>query len=428
MSLPNLHPEILEEIAEILQDTHTESLRPFSLVCSAVRRPAQRLLFQSITLSVSTESTPSPYNPLTPPVHHIRLRDILKANPALATYIREVKCLQLENSLASRFFGIDTTPKQWILDHGQLLGEILQLLDSSPLQSFSIENFVYTSPLDWSQFHPTLVMALLHVFHKSRLTSVQLSGLSLPQNIFSALPNLKYLVIGNSTWLPDSPVILPASHLPAQSQSGQHLCQLSSLRMVISSVVNTPLDSIGRQVGLDLTRIRSLHLDLSIVPNSSLTRFISLPHLTDLTITHPPHGHADHTFHVDLGAAVGLRTLTILYGLLDINPEEFLWISPTLSSLPSRTPIEIFQFKINQNLALVNANILEPFKLISIALSSFHRRFPDLKQIRFDFKFLHAWQRFPALEKRFRDGVRDRVVWAGCEDVLMLDIGGIAAV
>ncbi|TFK61285.1 hypothetical protein BDN72DRAFT_467612 [Pluteus cervinus] len=418
MLLTDLHSDVLEEIVQAVKETHAQSLPALSLVSSAFQTPAQRLLFQSITIWGSV-----PYNGLIPPPRLIRLRDTLKSNSTLVTYIKDVKCIQ--SYIRPKVFRLslvnsNKTSKHWIIDHGELLAEILQLLEVSSIHSFSIINNSNPSHLDWSNFHPTLNNALLGLFNKSTLTSLQLIGLFLPENVFSLVANLQDLAIGNFAWLPDHRGCLSTSHLPV-SRSDRH-CQLSSLQIIISPVLSSPIASIGPQVGLDLTRIRTLYLDFYTIPESDLTRFISLPRLRNLILTLPRQRGQNDTY-LDLGPIVGLHTLTLSCNLFFLSTTEISWLPATLLSLPSHAPIRTLML----NLSVYVSSPIDDFegiRILSRALSDLHQRFPDMAeriQVRID-----SWLALPLqgpLElQRLGGHIRDNIMWIGCENVLELDI------
>ncbi|TFK66828.1 hypothetical protein BDN72DRAFT_843754 [Pluteus cervinus] len=373
MLLTDLPPDTLDEIVGALKAIRGSSLFSISLVCRAFRSPSQRRIFHLILLEPSSSL---PYNPILPPAHHVRLRDILKVNPILATYVKDLRCVQQDlSSAVTGRFADNEIKKPWMVDHGHLLTEILQLLDSAPIRTFALENVPGAVPLNWFSLHSALQSAFLRIFRNSNITSVYFTGLSLPQNIFSAFTaNLKHITLGIFTWSPDD--LLSAPHPPVFHRP-------SSLQVIVSRNPDRLFDSIGAQTGLDLTDVRKLQLDICyVLPTGNLTRFISLPKLKDLLITIPRPGRGDNT-NFNLSQAVCLRSLTVSSNLFSISTEEFSLIDPTLASLPSHASLKTFTLKLIICCDSARATDVEPFQLLSKTLSCLHRRIRSIRRIIF---------------------------------------------
>ncbi|TFK62127.1 hypothetical protein BDN72DRAFT_405897 [Pluteus cervinus] len=284
MFLINLPPPLLERIVQAIKSTDAKSLQTLSLVCQTFLCPTQRQLFGSITLS--THPSPSiPYSPITPPAHLLRLRDILNENPILVTYIKDFRCIQLDGGLYGYPFGDWVQKKPWLIHHGLLLVEIIQLLkEYSLLRSFSIIYIPGHVRLKWSALQPTLQSTLIRcVFGKPTVTSVTFQGISLPKNILGAFVNLKNLHVKNVAWSRE------CTELPLVGAPGRLVHQLSSLHFTISSAPSPLLASLGPEIGDGLTGLVKLNVELSIdVPFSSITLLISSSNLIlDLTVSLP---------------------------------------------------------------------------------------------------------------------------------------------
>ncbi|TFK62130.1 hypothetical protein BDN72DRAFT_405940 [Pluteus cervinus] len=445
MSLRDLPQDVLDEITRSLKAIHEKSLPSLSLVSLSLRSPTQRQIFRCITLSNDLQNTISPIsNPFSPPPHHIRLRNILTENPTLATYIQDIQCLQFENGGVGR---MELEAKHWMIYHGILLAKILRLLEDSPLKRFTIVNAPGPGSLqmNWLSLHKTLQQTLVHhIFNKETLSFVHFSGLLLPQNIFSAFVNLKDVCLGNIFWSPRDKHLLTAEEAKPDStvqhsspqirgNSDLPLQSLSSLRFAISEVRHGSLELLGPKMGLDLTGLQTLQLDLVIaVPMSSITRFLLSPNLKDLIIRIPPTELDPNTnvlstpTSINLNPVLKLRTLTLLHNPLSLSLNELSWIDPTLSSLNPTLPLQLVAIRLTLWTDHFDTDFtpFTPFTSLSQTLSCLHQVFRrTIELIIVHIQVVHpslgqASGQVEILEKV----MKEHIVWDGCSEVLVLDV------
>ncbi|TFK66826.1 hypothetical protein BDN72DRAFT_961467 [Pluteus cervinus] len=411
MLLPDLPDDVLETMVEAVTQIDAKTLPALSLVSRAFRCPSQREIFRDVELAPT-----SSYDLLTPSPHHLRLRDILKENPTLATYIRGLYCFQFPNRLGPGV-PINTLDAAWMVDHGLLLAEILQLLEFSPIQKIVVISSLNSGLLRWTALHQILQDTFLGFFTKSSITSVTFSGLLLPQNIFSTFADVKDLYLGNCSWSTQN-LLTP----PGPRTTAPMIHKLLSLRLLVSDTL--PIESIGRPIGLDLSGVCTLLIIGYTLPFPNLTRLISLPSLKDLTITQSRIQGLEQGRHDDLGLdlspAIGLCSLTLRCGLMT-SVEGFSWIDPFLSSLPTESPIQKLSLSLEIYGGPPGPAYVDPFKILSKALSSFHQRFHMIEQIRVEMKLPCRSVDSQEQLERFWEQVREQLVWRGCEGVFLLE-------
>ncbi|TFK62129.1 hypothetical protein BDN72DRAFT_903500 [Pluteus cervinus] len=440
MLLVDLPRDILEGIAQSLTTIDKKSLPSLALASRALCHPTQRQIFQSIFLTVRFHNSAIPYssNPLSPPPHLTRLRNVLTENPMLATYVQEVQCTYLEISPS---IGL----RNWMVDHGLLFAEILELLGDSPIKYLSILSTPCPSSIltNWTSFHNTLQQTLIHrIFNKGTLSSVHIGGFSLPQNVFRAFVRLTDVCLGDVLWLPRDDDLFhseePSSYSNKQIQStgNSPLQRLSSLRVTISDTRNASLEILGPEMGFELTRLQTLQLDLVIaVPRSSIDRFLLLPNLKDLTISFPPRSPAFNTntppTGIDLNAALKLRNLTLLHNLFFLDLDDFSWIGPTLSSLQPTVALRTLTITIilcshisDYSHTSDTTEFTVAFTTLSQTLSCFHRVFESkLERIGVEIELIYP-ERKESVEL-FKRQIEEHLVWDGCGDVLMLTVAAV---
>ncbi|TFK62128.1 hypothetical protein BDN72DRAFT_903499 [Pluteus cervinus] len=441
MLLVDLPHDILEEIAQSLKKINEKSLQSLALASRALCHPTQRQIFRSISLTIDLHELTIPYssNSLSPPPSFARLRDILTENPALATYVQDIQCFYFE---ALR---LDVPPfpepKSWMIDHGLLLAEILQLLGNAPIKSLSIVNIPrYGSILaNWSSLHETLQQTLIHrIFNKETLYFVHFGGFSLPQNIFKTFVGLKGVCLDDVFWLPRDDDLFHAeepspdsdeqhSHHETQSTSSSPLQQLSSLRVTISDSRNTSLEILGPKMGLDLTGLQIVQLDLFIISSlAHIRRFLLSPTLKDLTVSFP-HTSIDANVPstgINLNTAFNLRNLTLRHGLFFLSLDEFSWIDPTLSSLRPQVPLQNLTITLAIDTNPSDITDFKPFTILSQTLSRFHRVFESrVERVVVDIELVNRLMKEEV--EVFKNKMEECIIWDGCGDVLALRVAAV---
>ncbi|TFK66829.1 hypothetical protein BDN72DRAFT_843755 [Pluteus cervinus] len=417
MLLSDLPSDVLDDIANSVAVIDGHSVRSLALVSQAFRRPSQRRLFASITLIVRLNAS---YDPLIPPRQHVLLRDILKENPVLATYTLALQCVQFDTSQWGRLGLSDLvsgSANQWMLDHGVLVAEILQLLAASPIQALTVFNGPVDNLLDWSTLHPSLQASFLRLFSIPTLLFVSLSGFSLPRNIFNTFIDLKRLILGNFGWSSDN--VLSPSDIHV---IGQRIHRLSSLCLEMSTAL--PIESIGSGIGLDLSELSILTLNISTIPPPNLVPFISVPNLKKLTISILCPAEEGHDgLYLDLGLTIALRDL-ILSCETNISVKAFSWIDLFLSTLPANSPIENFSLKLKIYRDPFTPTDFGAFDVLGKALARLHHGFIGIKKIQLKMD-LHCpmVKMSPEVVQQFWEQMRENLLWKGCEDVLILQLG-----
>ncbi|TFK66820.1 hypothetical protein BDN72DRAFT_899502 [Pluteus cervinus] len=423
MSVTNFPAEVLEEVVSAMPWIDLPSL---ALVSREFRQLSQRKLFQYIFLEDRRLRDPSP----NPHPRHILLKTILTENPIIAPYIRHLECTQTNRRRSS--YSDDGPPILWMIDHGVLLGEILQLLEDSGIQSIAIMTMGHS--LNWFNLHPVVQSGFLHLFENPVLTSLVLDGFILPSNISSGFTNLEALTISDSSWSTDRLLSIGPFDASGNTSNGE-TARLSSLDLAIElRALGLPAEHVGSLLELDFTRLSKLSLTLDTMPQSILSftmqqsipllptirPFISGPNLEVLKIK-----CASDEILIDLSPTVSLQKL-VIECCISQQGDDCSWIDFLLSSLPTTSPMQMFTLNIFvPPLLPLSSDPSDPvdtqsWRSLSQILARSHERLPRIKQIGVCITISTLTMKTQDEVDQVKEKVRDCFAW-GSDSVLGLD-------
>ncbi|TFK65101.1 hypothetical protein BDN72DRAFT_846026 [Pluteus cervinus] len=403
----DLPPEIRDLIA---QELNPASLRSLSLASRALRGTGQRAIFKSLVFKLLFHGVQQA-NKNDTPSFLLRLRTVLNENPSLVPYIQDIRFFQIDYNTTQTLTIKPTLHSSWMIDHGLLLADTLDILTDSPIHTVYLVNSPESVQLDWLKLHSRVQGALLGIFGKSTLRSVNFVGLSIPRTLLFHCGNLDHFQCKRLEWSKSDP--LPPATRPAHCPS--------SLRITISPTQkHADLHSLGPQTGINLQDVEFLHIQL--YPASwTVPPFLSLPKLKGVficvTFPNPPDPHSLNLLQLN-----NLRRVSFSVRLSLVRPEAFSWISDVLSLLPGVHP-HLYSLTIGIDMPYVPSNTsIESVQVISQPLARLHQESRSLRNISFQMKVPIEIMKVESDIVVLRDFVRGHITWEGCEDIFSCEI------
>ncbi|TFK61406.1 hypothetical protein BDN72DRAFT_965189 [Pluteus cervinus] len=351
MDEPKLPEDILGVIGELAEssDWDPPALRALSLVSRVFIVPCQRALFRSIIIN--------PFSPLggnsTAQRICTKLRDLLRNNERLRNCVREIHFIQ-------GYFS--DLMESWLI--GDVAAEILGVLSTRPIHRISV---VFPSALDtprrrWEDLSSSFHDALYKIFDNPQFRQLTLVNLeSIPRHLPSRFPNIRYLTLEAVTF---TTMPVGTDWITALAPSGlQHLdlvygahaghlhgpdqmdpipnLDMNGIYSFTLSLPDTPINDLDVAPLLRLQHLKVLHIHFTSSVRSSYAStgswgmdLSALTSLEELTFSGKASERRDQTYVVLWDKALhrclsaygpsSPRRLTIVYKLVDVDPERFL--------------------------------------------------------------------------------------------------------
>ncbi|TFK65113.1 hypothetical protein BDN72DRAFT_881148 [Pluteus cervinus] len=403
----NLPEDILHGVTSVLKDD-IPSLRAFSLTSRNFTPAAQRHLFHHISLP--GKLNPSSHNRSIPPKIVTNLHSILTKNPSLLRYIHDIHIIQISHSPPDQ--PMMSYSILWILQHPNILVELFNLLESSPIESFTLL-FHEPANLKWSNLNPSLCTALQNLFRKPTLRELRLEGFSVPPQLFFHCVGVESLALINVSTNDDQPIQPPSPSTP------HPLHKVKRLYYTPSSSDNT-IDFSNPTGSFNLNELNFLWLNLyNLTRISSISNLFHIRNLTELHIK--PASYSRTPPRIDLTALVNLVKLTLSFDNGgSVDRDSIGWIDHTLSSLPTAKP-SLRTFVLRFSAPRPNEVDLQLYHELSEPLGNAHRRLRGvLKQVLVLVRFSgHK----VAGTADFARNLTQQLVWEGSQEVLTVDAG-----
>ncbi|TFK67184.1 hypothetical protein BDN72DRAFT_843357, partial [Pluteus cervinus] len=344
--------DLPEEILEgIIDELNTSSQKSICLVSRTFLVLGQQALFRFVDLSYDVKKE---YNPTQTPAFCANLLSVFTTNPTLINYVRNITVSQAGTFELEEDIEDDAnflTFKGWIRDHSCIVAELLELLASAPIQTFSLTSIPVV--LIWSQMEQRFRDVLLAIFRKPTLEELVLNGVTLPSYLFPGAlgPNIQTL----NLFIPfiDRSVPLDDPQLIAEGDLFENGCSSSLLPpMRISQLIlhyvclweefnriqDLDLHFIGPEMGVDLSKVESLGLNL-VQYTPSLDRFIQSKVLKKLLLVRSYIDPSDPDWYLDISPLESVSKLGFCrLCAAGLDADAFGWVDNALTTLPLPHP------------------------------------------------------------------------------------------
>ncbi|TFK66833.1 hypothetical protein BDN72DRAFT_961475 [Pluteus cervinus] len=410
MSLTDLPSHILDDVASHITTPDGRLLHSLALVCRAFRLPSQKYIFRSVTIHIR----PNPfYDHSTVPPLFLRLKSVFTENSALIKYVQTITFVQMDPAVRR------VSPNQlgggvrhWLVDHGAVLADILDILHSAPIHTCWLLNIPTKQQLVWSDLPPRLRSSLLRTFHKCQ--KLGFDGISLPQNIFSQCYSLSYLLLSKFSWLPRHDLGTALSAPLPQPR-----------RLKVTFHIDQRWDdtkTLGSQAGVDLSKIDFLFLSFISTQTAPIISIPPLPTLKNVILSNSSYEQPQQ-FFIDLSQSRALNELTFFCEDLYPYPDGFQWLHRTLHSIPSAiSSLSTINIIVNITAVPLDSVTSEVLERFSAPLAQTHERCKSLRRIVFGIKTPLASLYPLESVKAIRGVIEEIITWDGCRDVLVFEI------
>ncbi|TFK68603.1 hypothetical protein BDN72DRAFT_841560, partial [Pluteus cervinus] len=412
MSLPT---EILLAIIKIIREEEKATLKPLSLASPIFRDLCQQLLFEAVQLQNDVMAAGS-YDQTVPPGFLTRFHSVVTQSPRIASYVRKLEIGQYSIPPSG---GIrDREPAvlmMWMLDHPGLLTAALDVLAPSMIHTLSITS---RRKIYWTELDEGLRKSLLRIVQNPTFQNITLEGVGVPGHFFSDFIHLHSVRLYNPLFPKETWNMPPSTHTHQISQ----LTFRVHADPGIYSMPNTLC--VGPIIGLDLSQLTSLDLDLDRCQLPHVAHFFRLANLTDLRIatsrSFPPLNPPPT---IDLSGLHALKRLTLCMNSFNTTSDEpFHQMGDALTSLTGvqRRRLEAVTIELlttsSTLQAIRNFHFMRP---LSQALSFLHHNSDQLRRILVHLKI--SWGDNGG-HKILRDVIWHSLAWQGCDHEGVLDI------
>ncbi|TFK64495.1 hypothetical protein BDN72DRAFT_963165 [Pluteus cervinus] len=403
MSLPT---EILEAVVKLAreEDHDAAALKNMALASTTFRDICQPLLFQSVMLK---NGPMAGYDKAEPPAFLVRFHDVVMQSPRIASYVQDLSIWQCSLPPFGRI--VDREPPvvmMWMLDHPGLLTRILDALATTRIHAVSVAS---RRQVSWTDLDLGLQRSFFRIFQNPSFRNISLDGISIPSYFFTNFHTLQSVGVLNSLFLPRT----ASSSMPSNTTTHQ----ISHLTFRVYPDANqypTP-HAMGPIIGIDVSRLTSLDLDLHIaqLPHLAHFNFFQLKYLTDLRVALSNRAPSPT---LDFSGLPKLRRLTLGDNGFDTSSERIARALATISTTQCQTLERISVQALISSAGLKDIYSFSFLTPLAQSLSFLHRQSNNLHSV-FHMK-VYLGDRDDAQNRNVKAAILKFLKWEGCEGVL----------
>ncbi|TFK67426.1 hypothetical protein BDN72DRAFT_961024 [Pluteus cervinus] len=400
--------DIVLQIIELVKEDE-EILKALALASPVFVELCQERLFESIEIQANFKAE---HDSAPPPASFIKFHAVVTKNPRIPSYIQEIKLAQHSTR------GQHTMAE--VVDQLALITQVFDALSSSPIHTLS---FLSHGKVRWTDLDLRIRSSLLKILQKPCFQHISLHELHFPRYLFSHFTHLQSVKLYSPRfpWEQDSPLT--------------RMHQISQLTYYVHPDAGIPwsldthtFDCVGPSIGLDLSSLQYLDLNVDLLQIPRLSHLFQLPKLTHLEVSTDPSSTLG--FSLSLGSAPSLRLsglanlthLTLTNLVFDSSIDQFKWIRKALASLTTA------QLQIIHSVTIVlratsdaigKIAEFEDVLLLARCLSHLHRSSVGVKSILVHMKISESNEDTILLAQ---GKISPLLAWEGCESVFQFKI------